>query len=82
MNFGIYTVRDEASTLFMGIQTSENNDVAIRNFDYALSNNQLMHFRPQDYSLWYVGDFDNVTGVISSKDPICLKRGTKNGKKS
>lgn len=82
MIFGVYTVRDEASTLFMPLQVNDNNDVAMRSFDYAMDKNDMMAFRPQDFSLWYVGDYDNVTGVITSKDPVCLKRGVKRGRKS
>lgn len=78
----IYTVRDEASGLFMGLQLNENNDVAIRSFDYAMSHNDMMVFRPTDYSLWYLGDYDDTTGIIDSKNPMMIKRGVKNGKKS
>lgn len=79
---GIYTVRDEASGLFMGLQLNENNDVAIRSFDYAMSHNDMMAFRPTDYSLWCLGDYDDTTGIINSKNPMMIKRGVKNGKKS
>lgn len=82
MILGIYTVRDEASTLFMALQTNDNNDVAIRSFDYAMASNEMMKFRPEDFSLWYLGDYDNVTGVVTAKDPMVLKRGVKRGKKS
>lgn len=79
---GIYTVRDEASGLFMGLQLNDNNDVAIRSFDYAMSHNDMMGFRPTDYSLWFLGDYDDTTGIIESKNPTMIKRGVKNGKKS
>lgn len=78
----LYTVRDEASTIFMAIQCNETDEVAIRGFDYALSSNELMKFRPEDFSLWYVGDYDDLTAIIDAKDPVCLKRGAKRGRKS
>lgn len=81
MIYGVYTVRDEASGLFMAVQTNDNNDVALRSFDYAMQSNDLMKFRPEDFSLWYIGDYDNTTGVLTSKDPMILKRGVKRGKK-
>lgn len=74
---GIYTVRDEASTLFMDLQINLNNDVAIRNFDYAMAHNDMMLFRPEDFSLWYLGDYDDASGVISAKNPQIIKRGAK-----
>lgn len=76
---GIYTIRDEASTLYMDLQISVNNDVAIRNFDYAMSHTDIMSFRPEDFSLWYLGDYDDVTGIIEAKSPKILKRGVKKG---
>lgn len=78
---GLYTVRDEASGLFMSLQCNENNDVAMRSFDYAMQSNDLMRFRPEDFSLWYLGDYDDVTGIVTGKDPMILKRGVKRGKK-
>ena len=79
---GIYTVRDEASSLFMDLQVNPNNDVAIRNFDYAMAHNDMMIFHPEDFSLWYVGDYDDTTGVITAKNPQVIKRGVKkNGKR-
>lgn len=77
---GLYTVRDEASGLYMPLTVSETNEVAMRNFDYALAKNDLMHFKPADYSLWYLGDYDDVTGVVTGKNPQCIKRGVKGGK--
>lgn len=81
MIYGVFTVRDEASSLFMALQMNENNDVAIRSFDFAMQSNELMKFRPEDFSLWYIGDYDNTTGVLTAKDPMILKRGVKRGKK-
>lgn len=80
---GIYTVRDEASALYMGLQINDNNDVAIRNFDFAMSHNDMMSFRPADYSLWYLGEYDDTTGIITSVPPQCIKRGArKDGRKT
>lgn len=80
MIHGIFTIRDEASGLFMNLQTNDTNDVALRNFDYAMASNEMMKFRPEDFSLWYLGDYDDVTGVVTAKDPTILKRGVKRGK--
>lgn len=81
MIHGIYTVRDEASTLYMSLQVNDNHDVAMRSFDFAMQSNDLMRFRPEDFSLWYLGDYDDVTGLITAKDPTLIKRGVKRGKK-
>lgn len=78
---GIYTIRDEVSATYMALQLNDNNDVAIRNFDYAMQNNDMMRFSPTDFSLWYIGDYDDETAIIDHKTPLCLKRGVKRGKK-
>lgn len=78
---GIYTIRDEASATYMALQLNENNDVAIRNFDYAMVNNEMMKFSPSDFSLWYIGDYDDETGLIEAKNPLKLKVGVKRGRK-
>lgn len=77
---GLYTVRDEASGLYMTPTTSMTNEVAIRDFDYALKSNELMRFKPTDFSLWKIGDYDDVTGIVEAIPPQCIKRGTKHGK--
>lgn len=76
----IYSIRDEASGLYMGIQTEQTELTAIRNFDYALNSNELMKFRPEDFSLWRVGRWDNQTGVLDACDPVIVKRGVKRGR--
>ena len=78
---GIYTIRDEVSLLYMALQLNENSAVAIRNFDYAMSKNDMMNFRPEDFSLWYLGEYDDVTGIVSSVPPQIIKRGAKKGAK-
>lgn len=76
---GMYTVRDEASQLYMTPTTSATNEVAIRDFDYALKSNELMRFKPTDFSLWKIADYDDVTGIVEPIPPQCLKRGSKRG---
>ena len=78
---GLYTVRDESSTLYMDVQTSLNHKVAIRNFDVAMSHNDLMSFRPEDFSLWYLGEYDDTSGIINPVSPQIIKRGAKKGAK-
>ena len=66
---GVYCIRDEASGLYMQPTVEINSEVAMRNFDFAMERNDMMHFRPADYSLWHIGDFDDKTGVLDARDP-------------
>lgn len=81
MTRGVYTIRDEASALYMALQLNENNDVAIRNFDFAMAKNDMMNFRPEDFSLWYIGEYDDTTAIINPVPPQIIKRGAKKGAK-
>ena len=77
---GVYTIRDEASQLYMSLQTNETEPLAIRNFDFALKSNEMMKCQPQDFSLWCIGSYDDVTGVLTAQNPKVIKRGVKRGK--
>lgn len=77
---GLYSIRDEASGLYMSVQVSDTDDVAMRSFDFACRSHELMQFKPEDFSLWRVASWDDVTGVVTGVDPILVKRGVKRGK--
>lgn len=74
---GVYTVRDEPSGAFMGLQLNQNDEVAIRSFDFAMQSNEIMRFHPEDFSLWLVGEYDDQTGCIQPFPPKKIKQGVK-----
>ena len=74
---GIYTVRDEASQAYMALQLNDGDASAIRSFDYAMTENPIMRFKPSDFSLWYLGTYDDQTGIIGSVPPKKIKQGVK-----
>lgn len=68
MIFGVYSIRD-ALTGFMAPVCELSDAVAVRNFSSAVSDGrpgQVMHFRPSDFSLYRIGDFDSESGSIVS----------------
>ena len=77
MKLGIYAMHDDASGIFLAPSFESSDDVAIRNFDFAMVKNEMMAFKPSDFSIYYLGEFDNETGVIDSANPRMLKRGSK-----
>lgn len=79
MIFGVYTVRDEPSQNFMQLQLHDNDELAIRGFDFAMQSNEMMKFKPEDFSLWYLGNYDSVTGILEPQNPRVIKRGVKRG---
>lgn len=46
-----------------------------------MANNEMMKFSPTDFSLWYIGEYDDETGLIEAKNPLKLKVGVKRGRK-
>lgn len=82
MILGVYTVRDEASAAHMALQLHAFDEQAIRAFDFAMQSNDIMKFKPEDFSLWYLGTYNDQTAVIEPQPPKLLKRGVKRGRSS
>lgn len=80
MKQGLYAIHDDAAAIFLPPDLATFDEVAIRNFDFAMQKNEMMNFRPADFSLWYVGTFDTETGVMEKCDPRKIKQGSKKGK--
>lgn len=77
MIFGVYSIRD-ALTGFMTPVLEHNDAAAMRNFRMAtdqMSRTQtVMTFRPTDYSLYRIAQFDSETGAlvpVSPPDLVC-----------
>lgn len=78
MKYPIYAVRD-IHVGFNAPMTDINDQVAIRNFTYAINNpnNSVMNFVPKDYDLYKIGEFDSDTGLIASESvPILIVTGS------
>ena len=75
----IFAIKDEAAGIFMDPMTDINKDTAIRNFEFAFKNNQIINFRPSDFSLWHVADYDNESGEVLAVVPDLIMRGNDYG---
>lgn len=71
----VFAMKDEAAGIFMDPMIDYNKDTAIRNFEFACKNNQVINFRPSDFSFWHVADFDNETGKVLAIVPDLIMRG-------
>lgn len=69
MIFGVYAIRDLKSG-FMSPTVEVNDQVAIRNFSYAVLHNEMFDSFVSDYSFYRVGSFDSNTGIFKSCDPL------------
>lgn len=70
MTYGLYAVRDVKSH-WLTPTMDVNDEVAIRNFAFAVQNpqNTSFHFAPKDFALYRVGSFDLDTGVLTPCEP-------------
>lgn len=72
----VYSVYDEL-TGFMGPVVDSNDDVAKRNFSYMIANSQEYTTNAKDYALYFVGEFDEMKGLmIPCTPPSLLMRAT------
>lgn len=66
MKLGMYAIRD-VKTCFMTPTLDQTKEAAIRNFTVAIrQGTSLLHAMPQDFDLFYVGEFDAESGIISA----------------
>lgn len=65
-----YTIKDTAVSVFYPPFNSRNRAEAIRMFsDAALRPDSVIGVHPEHFQLFYIGDFDDETGEISSVYP-------------
>lgn len=51
---------------FDGVGVAVNEEIAKRNFKYAINNNGVTAFSPADFELYKIGDWSEKTGVITA----------------
>lgn len=81
MKYGVYCIRDLKSG-WLSPTVDINDQVAIRNFVYAVQHNELFSDFANDYSLYKIGDFDTETGDIVNLPHVFLADATTPSRKS
>ena len=71
MKYGVYCIRDIKSG-WLSPTVDINDQVAIRNFAYAVQHNDMFSDFANDYSLFQIGVFDTETGDITSVSHVFL----------
>ena len=67
MILNLYAMKDK-KTGFLNPQIDTNHASAKRNFQLGLATargDSIMAFAPEDFELYYLGEFDNKTGQVS-----------------
>lgn len=70
----MYSIRDELSG-FMSPVLEQNDAIAMRNFRMACDSQQaqsLMSFKPSDFTLYHIADFDTNNGCVAQVLPLEL----------
>ncbi len=65
MKYGVYCIRDLKSG-WLSPTVDINDQVAVRNFAYAVQHNDMFSDFASDYSLYKIGEFDTDSGDITS----------------
>ena len=68
MKLQLYSVRDTVAELFHAPRHMHNHAVAVRNFTEWLDQDDGGHVHLEDYNLYYVGEFDDETGIFTALD--------------
>lgn len=71
----VYSVKDTKGA-FMDPMLADNDALAVRAIKTVVNNQKgsLLATYPEDFELWYVGDFDEITGIITSGELRCVVR--------
>lgn len=65
----IYAMYDEAAAVYSRPMFMVNDATAVRNFVNAcLHEDSQMYSNPADFTLFYLGEWDDVTGLFSQED--------------
>lgn len=77
MIFGIYAVRDRCADNYLNPYVAVNDDVALRQFAYAVSDGEtIMRANPDDFELHFIGTFNALTGEIVGIPDRIVGRGS------
>ena len=75
MNLKVYSVFDKGIMAYMRPFFMQAHGQAIRGFeDLVRDKDSDIGRHPEDYSLFYLGDFDDHSGELEKCEPMCLAR--------
>lgn len=77
MKLGIYCIKD-TKVAFKSPFYTHNDSVAERMFKNAVNDKEHqseLSINPEDHELWYLGTFDDETGIIEDTTPKFIVKG-------
>lgn len=71
--FNVYAIKD-ALNGFGTLSVDGNDDIASRNFAFAISQG-ILSFAASDYSLYRIGTYNLSSGLLTPCDPVFIMSG-------
>lgn len=81
MKMNVYSFYDSCAQLFLDPLYCDKDEVAIRNFSYAMTKFEQYAFSSKDYDLYKIGSFDTESGIFENCDHVLLDHGANYYKK-
>lgn len=78
MMLNLYTIKDEL-TEYAPPVTIQTDELAKRYFREITKENKMMSNNPEDFSIWYIGNYDTEDGTIEPCRPKLIERAKSNG---
>lgn len=76
MKYPVYCVKDNKAGFQPNLLIEQNDASAVRGFSYAINNEGLMNYSPNDFDLFKLGSFDVETGMFESSVPELVVSGS------
>lgn len=75
MNIRLYTIKDSKADCFGKIFMFENDEQAKRSLQVAVTQDKGISMFPDDYTLYFLGVYDDESGIIAGQVPDRLYTG-------
>lgn len=73
MNMKLFAIYDKALAAYGQVMTYTAKGQATRQFtDEVNRKDSELNKHPEDYALYYLGEYDNETGTLTTERPICV----------
>lgn len=70
----VYSIKDTKGSFYEPM-VAQNDALAVRNVRGVVNSGKgLLAQYPEDFELWYIGQFDEVTGIIAPGELKCVVR--------
>jgi len=68
----VYVIKDRISGVYYAPHTSHNEESMKRDIQLSADPETMLYRYPQDFELYYVGFYDEVTGIIVAEQKVYL----------